>query len=143
MSIRAGVAAHHPATAAAGLEVLRRGGTACDAAVAATLASCVAETTMTGLGGGGHAITWDAAARLARTFDFFVAVPGLDGTPDTSAAVVVPIVFETETVPYIVGAGSVGVPGVAAGCEALWRSGGRLHARDRRRGGARDSRGGG
>jgi len=126
MSIRAGVAAHHPATAAAGLEVLRRGGTACDAAVAATLASCVAETTMTGLGGGGHAITWDAAARLARTFDFFVAVPGLDGTPDTSAAVVVPIVFETETVPYIVGAGSVGVPGVAAGCEALWRSGGRL-----------------
>lgn len=126
MSIRAGVAAHHPATAAAGLQVLRRGGTACDAAVAATLASCVAETTMTGLGGGGHAITWDAAARVARTFDFFVAVPGLDGTPDTSAAVVVPIVFETERVPYTVGAGSVGVPGVAAGCEALWQSGGRL-----------------
>lgn len=126
MSIRAGVAAHHPATAGAGLEVLRHGGTACDAAVAATLASCVAETTMTGLGGGGHAITWDAARGLARTFDFFVAVPGLDGTPDTSEAVVVPIVFEDETVPYTVGAGSVGVPGVAAGCEALWRSGGRL-----------------
>lgn len=126
MNIRAGVAAHHPATAAAGLQVLRRGGTACDAAVAATLTSCVAETTMTGLGGGGHAITWDAAAGVARTFDFFVAVPGLDGTPDTSTAVVVPIVFETESVPYTVGAGSVGVPGVAAGCEALWQSGGRL-----------------
>ena len=52
----AGIAAGHPATAAAGLEILRAGGSAADAAVAATLASCVAETVMTGLAGGGHAI---------------------------------------------------------------------------------------
>jgi gamma-glutamyltranspeptidase/glutathione hydrolase len=37
-----GVAAGHPATAQAGLEILREGGTAADAAVAACLASCVA-----------------------------------------------------------------------------------------------------
>ena len=39
----------------------REGGTAADAAVAAGLASCVAETVMTGLLGGGHAIYFDAA----------------------------------------------------------------------------------
>jgi gamma-glutamyltranspeptidase/glutathione hydrolase len=126
MAVRAGVAAHHPATAAAGMAVLRQGGSAVDAAVAASLAACVAETVMTGLGGGGHAITWDAAKATARSFDFFVAVPGLDGTPDRSDPRVIDIVFDTEAVPYHIGPGTVGVPGVPAGCEALWRAGGRL-----------------
>src|SRR5918999_4496279 len=56
-----GIAAGHPATADAGLEILAEGGTAADAAVAATLASCVAETLMTGLAGGGYAVWYDAA----------------------------------------------------------------------------------
>lgn len=55
------VAAGHPATAEAGAEVLGDGGSAADAAVAACLASCVAETVMTGLLGGGHAIYFDCA----------------------------------------------------------------------------------
>lgn len=126
MRIPAGVAAHHPATAAAGLDLLAAGGSAADAAIGATLAACVAESYMTGLGGGGHAILWDAEARTARTYDFFVAVPGLDGTADASDPVIVDIVFERTVIPYTVGPGSAGVPGVAAGCEALWRAGGRL-----------------
>lgn len=126
MSPPAAVAAHHPATAAAGLELLGAGGSAADAAVGAMLAACVAESYMTGLAGGGHAITWDARASRGRNFDFFVAVPGLEGVPDASDPVAVPITFETETVPYIVGAGSVGVPGVPAGLEHLWRTAGRL-----------------
>ena len=64
--IDAAVAAGHPATAAAGAEILAAGGTAADAAVAATLASCVAETVMTGLLGGGHGIYWDAASGRVR-----------------------------------------------------------------------------
>ena len=59
-----GVAAGHPATVAAGIEILEEGGTAADAAVAASLASCVAETVMTGLLGGGHAIYWDGDGGL-------------------------------------------------------------------------------
>src|SRR5262249_47863867 len=51
-----GIAAGNPATAAAGAEILANGGNAADAAVAATLASCVAESIMTGLLGGGHAV---------------------------------------------------------------------------------------
>jgi len=64
----AGVAAGHPATAEAGIEILRDGGSAADAAVAASLASCVAETVMTGLLGGGHAIHYDAGAGTAEEY---------------------------------------------------------------------------
>ena len=65
----AGVAAGHAATANAGLEILEEGGTAADAAVAACLASCVAETVMTGLLGGGHAIYLDAPSGRAANLD--------------------------------------------------------------------------
>lgn len=109
-----------------GLEILRAGGSAADAAVAATLASCVAETTMTGLGGGGHAIHWDAARGEAECFDFFVTVPGLESTVPEVESVVVDMLFEDEAVPYHIGPQSVGVPGVAAGCGVLAERFGRL-----------------
>ena len=79
--VPAGVAAGHPATAAAGHDVLRAGGNAADAACAMVLAGCVAETLFTGLGGGGFATFYDAATGKVTCHDFFVAVPGLDGTP--------------------------------------------------------------
>jgi gamma-glutamyltranspeptidase / glutathione hydrolase len=72
-----GLAAGHPATVEAGLEILEDGGSAADAAVAAGLASCVAETVMTGLLGGGHAIYLDGPSGTAANLDCFVAVPGL------------------------------------------------------------------
>src|SRR6187200_780881 len=97
-----GVAAGHPATAEAGLRILEEGGTAADAAVAASLASCVAETVMTGLAGGGHAIYWDAAAGRARNLDCFVAIPS--GPPGAMRELQVP--FGEELVHYAVGAGS-------------------------------------
>jgi len=50
------VAAGHPATAEAGAAVLRAGGNAVDAAVAAVLTSCAAEPLLTGLGAGGGAL---------------------------------------------------------------------------------------
>src|SRR5439155_3134515 len=81
MRLSAGVAAGHPATAEAGAEILSDGGSAADAAVAAGLAACVAETVMTGLLGGGHAIYFDAASGAARNLDCFVSVPSGDGGP--------------------------------------------------------------
>jgi gamma-glutamyltranspeptidase/glutathione hydrolase len=120
--MRAGVAAGHPATCEAGVEILEDGGTAADAAVAACLASCVAETVMTGLLGGGHAIYWDAAAGRARNLDCFVAVPA--GPCGAMTELQVP--FGEELVHYAVGAASCGVPGVPAALDALWREHGRL-----------------
>ena len=116
------VAAGHPATAAAGAEILAEGGSAADAAVAASLASCVAETVMTGFLGGAHAIHFDARAGRVENLDCFVTVPSGSGAPMTELAVP----FGEEVVHYAIGASSCGVPGLPAGLDALWRAHGRL-----------------
>src|SRR5262245_26817012 len=120
------VAAGHPATADAGAEILEAGGSAADCVVAACLASCVAETVMTGLLGGGHAIYFDAAAGRAANLDCFVAAPGLGREGGPVALLELEVPFGTELVHYAVGIGSCGVPGVPAGIEALSQSPGRL-----------------
>src|SRR5437870_7502159 len=124
--MEAAVAAGHPATTAAGIEILADGGSAADAAVAASLASCVSETVMTGLLGGGHAIYWDATARRARNLDCFVAVPGLGAPPCEPELVHLDVPFGEELVHYAIGAASCGTPGLPAGLAALWRAYGRL-----------------
>jgi gamma-glutamyltranspeptidase/glutathione hydrolase len=120
------VAAGHPATAEVGAEILAEGGNAADAAVAATLASCVAETVMTGLLGGGHGIYFDAATGRARNLDCFVAVPGLGSESRDVSLLELDVPFGTELVHYAVGIGSCGVPGVPAGLDALWNEHGSL-----------------
>jgi gamma-glutamyltranspeptidase/glutathione hydrolase len=117
-----GIAAGHPATAAAGAEILIAGGNAADAVVAATLASCVAETLMTGLLGGGHAIYWDAGSARAVNLDCFCAVPSGEG--DELVELQVP--FGEELVHYAIGPASFAVPGVPAGIGALHSRFGRL-----------------
>src|SRR4030095_11938794 len=109
--MQAQVAAGHPATAAVCAEILGEGGTAPAAAVAASLASCVAETVMTGFLSGGFAIYLDANTGAVRNLDCFVAVPSGEGAP----FIEVDIPFWGELVPYFVGPASFGVPGLLAG----------------------------
>jgi gamma-glutamyltranspeptidase / glutathione hydrolase len=120
------IAAGHPATADAGAEILAEGGSAADAAVAASLASCVAETVMTGLLGGGHAIYFDASSGRATNLDCFIAVPGLGRQRRDAQLLELQVPFGAELVHYAVGIASCGVPGVPAGLDALWRAHGRL-----------------
>jgi gamma-glutamyltranspeptidase / glutathione hydrolase len=124
--VEPGVAAGHPATAAAGVEILDEGGTAADAAVAACLASCVAETVMTGLLGGGHGVYLERSRGAVRTLDCFCAAPGLGAEPHEAELVTVGVPFGEEVVEYAVGPASCAVPGVPAGLGALWREHGRL-----------------
>ena len=124
--MKPGVAAGHPATAAAGVEILEEGGSAVDAAVAAGLASCVAETVMTGLLGGAHAIVLDAASGSVRNLDCFCAVPGLGAEPREPELQRLEVPFGAELVHYAVGPASCAVPGVPAGLGELWRAHGRL-----------------
>jgi gamma-glutamyltranspeptidase / glutathione hydrolase len=126
VSLRPGVAAGHPATTEAGFEVLKDGGTAADAAVAASLASCVAETMMTGIAGGGFALWYDASTRTASLLDFFVTVPGLGEDPREVELTDIAVPFGTELVHYSVGTATCAVPGVAAGLHQLWEKHGRL-----------------
>ncbi len=118
------MAAGHPATVDAGIEILEDGGNAADAAVGASLASCVAETVMTGLLGGGHAIV--LFGDEVRTLDFFVAVPGLGAEPHAIELERLEVPFGIEVVHYAVGIGSCGVPGVLPGLGELWRRDGTL-----------------
>jgi gamma-glutamyltranspeptidase / glutathione hydrolase len=126
-TVQAAVAAGHPATVEAGVEVLEAGGSAADAAVAAGLASCVAETVMTGLLGGGHALYYEATVGRTRNLDCFVAVPGLRAESGRRAELLeLEVSFGTELVHYAVGIASCGVPGLPAGLGALHAEHGRL-----------------
>ncbi|MEK6277930.1 MAG: gamma-glutamyltransferase [Actinomycetota bacterium] len=121
--MRGVVAAGHPLTAKAGADVLREGGNAVDAAVAAVLASFAVESPLTGLGAGGFMLV-HSASEQPTLVDFFVQAPGLGGTERRSELVPIEILFDETPQVFNVGAASCGVPGTPAGlAHALQRFG--------------------
>ena len=118
------VAAGHPLTAQAGADVLRAGGNAVDAAVAAVLMSFVAESPLTGPGAGGFMVVH--AGGESHVLDFFVAAPGLglDGR-EPSELVPVDVHFSEDAVQrFNVGPASCGAYGTTLGLvETLERFG--------------------
>jgi len=118
VSTRGAVAAGHPLTAEAGARVLREGGNAVDAAVAAVLTSFVTESPLTGLGAGGFMLVHDPEQEDVL-LDFFVEVPGRTLGGRRSDLEPIPVYFTPES-PQVfnVGAASCGVPGTAAGLAA-------------------------
>jgi gamma-glutamyltranspeptidase / glutathione hydrolase len=109
------VAAGHPLTAEAGARVLREGGNAVDAAVAAMLTSWVAEPLLTGPGAGGYLMV-AGAGEEPTLLDFFVAAPGC-GADETARADLLPVEvdFGGALQVFHAGASSCGVPGNPAG----------------------------
>jgi gamma-glutamyltranspeptidase/glutathione hydrolase len=109
--MRGAVAAGNPHSADAGAWALREGGTAVDAAVAATLAGFVTEGPLTGPAGGGFALLHEPG-REATVLDCFFAVP----SRDAGEMVEVEIDFVgSSTQVFHVGEASVAVPGLVAG----------------------------
>jgi gamma-glutamyltranspeptidase/glutathione hydrolase len=100
------VSAADPRAAAAGAEILRKGGSAADAAIAMMLALNVVEPQSSGIGGGGFMVHHDARKGAVSTFDGREAAPAAadgywfyrDGQP----------LSHGQAVP---GGRSVGVPG--------------------------------
>jgi gamma-glutamyltranspeptidase/glutathione hydrolase len=119
------VAAGHPLTAQAGVRVLREGGNAVDAAVAAMLMSWVAEPLLTGPGAGGYMLV-AGAGEEPELLDFFVAAPG-HGAGGREPAPLVPIEVDfagDALQTFHVGASSCGTFGTPAGiAEAMRRWG--------------------
>ena len=112
------VAAGHPESAAAGAAVLRAGGNAVDAAVAAVLTSFVAEPLLTGLGSGGYLLVVPPGGE-AVLLDFFVETPGRDRDPaDRAPLRAVTVDFGDATQVFHAGAASCGTYGTPAGLAA-------------------------
>lgn len=109
MGRRGAVATNHPVATAAGLDVLRAGGSAADAAVAISLTLGVVEPHMSGLGGDGFYHHWSARTGRAETFA---------GTGQAPAAATVARYRAEGGIPMD-GPLSIQTPGKVAGLAAL------------------------
>jgi gamma-glutamyltranspeptidase / glutathione hydrolase len=117
------VAAGHPLTAQAGAQVLRAGGNAVDAAVAAMLTSFVAEPLLTGLGAGGYMLV-AGGGQEPTLLDFFVQAPSRLGDGSEAELHGVDVSFGDAAQVFHIGPASCGVYGAPAGvCEAVRRWG--------------------
>ena len=80
-SPRAAIATPHPLASEAGAAILRRGGNAVDAAIAAAFTLTVVGQQSSGLGGGGFALVYLAGEGKVHAFDFRELAPAR-ATPD-------------------------------------------------------------
>jgi gamma-glutamyltranspeptidase / glutathione hydrolase len=125
--MKGAIAAGHPLTAEAGARVLEAGGNAVDACVAASFASWVCESPLTGPGGGGFMLVHLARDRKTRVLDCYVAVPS--GRGGEMEAIDVDFSGGAAQV-FRIGAASVAVPGALAGLEEAHRRFGSLPWRE-------------
>lgn len=127
MSGTAAVAAGNADTAAAAAAVLRAGGNAVDAAVAAGFASAVTEPALSSLGGGGFLLAAPADGP-ERVLDFFVDAPGRGRPADRLVPSFLPVTLKFAGADQVfhAGWGSVAVPGCLDGYLHAARTLGRL-----------------
>jgi gamma-glutamyltranspeptidase/glutathione hydrolase len=115
--VRGAIAAGHPLTAEVGAQVLREGGNAVDACIAAAFAGAVAEGPLTGPAGGGFLLLAEPSGEVVA-LDCFFAQPSR-----TLGEMEVEVVdfADSGTQVFHVGEGSVAVPGLLHGLEEAHR----------------------
>src|SRR5947209_2119191 len=141
--MRGVVAAGHPLTAQAGADVLRAGGNAVDAAVAAVLMSFVTESPLTGPGAGGFMLVHTPGGE-DHLLDFFVAAPGkgIDGA-EPAALEPIGVKFAEEAIQvFNIGPSSCGVYGTTKGIATALERFGSVSLADLAHGPARVARDG-
>jgi gamma-glutamyltranspeptidase/glutathione hydrolase len=116
------IVASHPLASDAGEQMLKQGGSAVDAAIAAQMVMGLVEPQSSGLGGGAFLMHWDPKSRSLESYDGRETAPlttrpdlflKADGTPQ-------------DFVEAVVGGKSVGVPGLMAMLELAYRDHGHL-----------------
>jgi len=124
------VAAGHQVTAEAGAEILRAGGNAVDAAVAAACMSFITEPVLTGAGGGGFMLLCKPN-RPPLLLDGFARMPMAAieyvEAPDFRA---IPVDFGNTVQTFHIGRASVATPGLMSMLFAAQSRGGRIPMRE-------------
>lgn len=105
------VAAAHPLASQVGVEILKKGGNAVDAAVATAFALGVVEPNASGLGGGGFILVYNAKTKGVTAIDYREMAP-LKATPDMYQLTPEGKVVGNETAE---GHKAVAIPGTLAG----------------------------
>jgi gamma-glutamyltranspeptidase/glutathione hydrolase len=116
------VAAANPYAAQAGLDMLRAGGSAVDAAIATQAVLGLVEPESSGLGGGAFLVLFDPATNTVTTFDGRETAPA-SATPEMFLDANGQVRPKGQVIP---GGLSVGVPGVIAMLEMAHKKYGRL-----------------
>lgn len=106
-SQRAMVSTASPLASQAALDMLKQGGSATDAAIAAQLVLGLVEPQSSGLGGGAFIVHWDQAAQHLATYDGRETAPA-SAKPDRFVRSGKPMPFNTAVQSGL----SIGVPGV-------------------------------
>jgi gamma-glutamyltranspeptidase/glutathione hydrolase len=118
--MRGVIAAGHELTVQAAELVLREGGNAFDAIVAAHFAACAAEPVLTSLGGGGFLFAKPAGAH-PLVFDFFVHTPRRRRSARVLDLEPVIIDFGTARQTFHIGQGTIATPGSVKGAFEIHR----------------------
>jgi len=122
------IAAGHKLTAEAGAEMLRAGGTAMDAGIAALAMACVCEPVLASPGGVGFAMLADGNG--TRLIDFFAQTPRVRRQPGNKGAREIIADFGTATQAFHIGPATAATPGFFKGIEEIPASGAKLPLSD-------------
>ncbi|MEO1274002.1 MAG: gamma-glutamyltransferase, partial [Pseudomonadota bacterium] len=125
MGQRYAMAAGHPLTLEAGVEVLAAGGTAVDAVIAGAFMAMVAEPVLAGLLGGGFLMRRTPEGQV-RFLDMFVDTPGRACGAGEADLRAVTADFGGVTQGFHIGAATIAVPGLAQGLAEAHAGAGRL-----------------
>lgn len=120
---RGAIAAGHRLTAKAGALMLREGGTAVDAAIAALAMACVCEPVLASPGGGGFAMLRHGASGAVTLLDFFPQTPKEKRQAGSQGCDHILADFGTATQRFHIGPGTAASPGFFGGIEALRKVG--------------------
>jgi gamma-glutamyltranspeptidase/glutathione hydrolase len=118
-SLNGVVAAGHSETAETAIDILKMGGNAFDAAVAAMLTACVAEPVLASLGGGGF-LTAQVNGQSPRIYDFFAQTPKQKKPIQELDFYPIEANFGTASQTFHIGMGSIATPGFIRGLFAIY-----------------------
>src|SRR5205085_9171874 len=116
------VSAAHPLAAQAGYDILARGGSAVDAAIAAQMVLGLVEPESSGIGGGAFLLHWSQREQRLRSYDGRETAPAAARRERFLDAQGKAVAFHEA----VLGGRSVGVPGVLRMLELAHRRHGRL-----------------